>query len=254
MSFIDSIVGFGKQALGFVTGKSIGSQLARTALLGYALNRVVSSANKANQQQDQGVQLTVDPDTEHSVPVLYGDGYVTAKITDAVLADNNFDMWVCFTLCEKTGNLIDGTPSVISFKEIYVDGMRLGFADNGTTVSTIWDDSGNNSEQWANLIEVYPFSGGSNSPVNFYTESSGNTLPAYNIMPGWTSTDTMNDLVFCIMKFRYNSEKNRKLTSIGREIKVRLNNTMTEPGDCLYDYMTNTRYGAGIPAAEIEAQ
>ena len=254
MSFIDSIVGFGKQALGFVTGKSIGSQLARTALLGYALNRVVSSANKANQQQDPGTQLTLDPDTEHSVPVLYGEGYVTGKITDAVLAPNNFDMWVCFTLCERTGNLINGTPSAISFKEIYVDGMRLGFKDNGTTVSTIWDDSGNNSEQWADLIEVYPYSGGSASPVSFYTESAGNTLPAYNIMPGWTTTDTMNDLVFCIMKFRYNSEQNRKLTSIGREIKFRLSNTMTEPGDCLYDYMTNTRYGAGIPAAEILAQ
>jgi len=254
MSFIDSIVGFGKKALGFVGGDSIGGQLARTALLGYALNRVAASAQKANQQQDKGTQLTLDPDTEHSVPVLYGEGYVTGKITDAVLAPNNFDMWVCFTLCERTGNLINGTPSAISFKEIYVDGMRLGFKDNGTTVSTIWDDSGNNSEQWADLIEVYPYSGGSASPVSFYTESAGNTLPAYNIMPGWTSTDTMNDLVFCIMKFRYNSEQNRKLTSIGREIKFRLKNTMTEPGDCLYDYMTNTRYGAGIPAAEIEAQ
>ena len=256
MSFIDSIVGFGKQAFGFVTGKSIGSQLARTALLGYALNRVSASAQKANAaaRQDPGTQIEIDPDTEYSVPVLYGEGYVTGKITDAVLAPNNFDMWVCFTLCEKTGSLINGTPSVISFKEVYVDGMRLGFADDGKTVSTIWDDSANNSEQWANLIEVYPFNGGSNNPVNFTTESTGNSQPAYNIMPGWTATDTMNDLVFCIMKFRYNSEKNRKLTSIGREIKFRLSNTMTEPGDCLNDYMTNTRYGAGIPAAEIETQ
>lgn len=254
MSFIDSIVGFGKKAFGFATGTSIGSQLARTALLGYALNRVASSAQKANQQQDKGVQLTLDPDTEYSVPVLYGEGFVTGKITDAVMADNNFDMWVCFTLCEKTGNKIDGTASAISFKEIYVDGMRLGFKDDGTTVQTIWDDSANNSEQWADLIEVYPFSGGSTSPVSFYTESAGNSLPAYSIMPGWTSTDTMNELVFCIMKFRYSSEQTKKLTSIGREIKFKLSNTMTEPGDCLFDYMTNTRYGAGIPAAEIEAQ
>lgn len=253
MSFIDSIVGFGKKAFGFVTGSSIGSQLARTALLGYALNRVVSNAQKANERPDPGTQFEIDPDTEYSVPVLYGEGYVTGKITDAVMAPNNFDMWVCFTLCEKTGNKIDGTPSAISFKEIYVDGMRLGFKDNGTTVSTIWDDSANNSEQWADLIEVYPFSGSSTSPVSFTTEASGNTQPAYNIMPGWTSTDTMNDLVFCIMKFRYSSEQNKKLTSIGREIKFKLSNTMTEPGDCLYDYMTNTRYGAGIPTAEIEA-
>ena len=257
MSFIDSLVGFGKKAFGFATGSSIGGQLARTALLGYALNRVTASANKANAaqaQQDQGTELTVDPDTEFSVPVLYGEAYVTGKVTDAVLAANGFDMWVCFTLCEKTGNKIDGTPSVISFKEIYVDGMRLGFATNGKTVETIWDDSGNNGAQWADLIEVYPFSGGSTSPVSFATEGSGNTSPAYNIMPGWTSSDTMTDLVFCIMKFRYSSLQNKKLTSIGREIKVRLSNTMNQPGDCLNDYMTNTRYGAGIPAAEIESE
>jgi hypothetical protein len=27
---------------------------------------------------------------------------------------------------------------------------------------------------------------------------------------------------------------------------------MNKPGDVLYDYMTNERYGAGIPAAEIK--
>jgi hypothetical protein len=31
-----------------------------------------------------------------------------------------------------------------------------------------------------------------------------------------------------------------------------MKNTMTLPGDVLYDYMTNTRYGAGIPEAEIK--
>lgn len=254
MSFIDSIVGYGKQALGLVTGSSIGGQLARTALLGFALSRVAASANKANQQaqQDKGTELTLDPDSEYSVPVLYGDAYVTGKVTDAVLASNGIEMWVCFTLCEKTGNLISGTPSVISFKEIYLDGMRLGFKADGITVQTIWDDSGNNSEQWADLIEVYPFNGGSTSPVSFTTEVIGNTSPAYSIMPGWTSLHTMNDLVFCIMKFRYNSQQNKKLTSIGKEIKFRLSNTMKLPGDCLNDYMTNDRYGAGIPATEIQ--
>jgi hypothetical protein len=29
---------------------------------------------------------------------------------------------------------------------------------------------------------------------------------------------------------------------------------MTQPGDCLLDYMTNTRYGAGIAAQEIRSE
>jgi len=255
MSFIDKAIGFGKKALGFLGGNSIGSQLARTALLGYALNRVVKSANKANQNsQDSGNQITVDPDTEYSVPVLYGTGYVEGKITDAILASNNRDMWVCYTLCEQTGNLIDNTASVISFDEIYIDGLRIGFRDDGYTVSDIWDDSDNTSTQWDGLIEVYPFSGNSDSPTTFTTETAGNTQAAYNIMPNWSSTDTMDDLVFCIIKFRYSSKQDTKLTNIGRTVKVKLSNSMTLPGDCLNDYMTNTRYGAGIPSAEIDVQ
>jgi hypothetical protein len=254
MSFIDNIVGFGKQALGFLGGKSIGSQLARTALLGYALNRVSKSINKANEVPDQGVQIAIDPDTEFSVPVLYGTAYVSGKITDAHMSANNKDMWICVTLCEKTGNLINGTPSVISFEEMYIDNLRLGFQSNGITVSDIWDDSGNNSDRWNGLIEVYPFNGGSTSPTTFTTESTGNTANAYDVMPNWSSTDTMNDLVFCIIKYRYNSEKDKRLTSIGRDIKFKLSNTMTLPGDCLNDYMQNTRYGAGISSGEMDIQ
>lgn len=254
MSFIDKVVGFGKQALGFISGDSIGGTLARTALLGYALNRVAKSIAKANQPKDMGNQLTVEPDTEYSVPVLYGTGYVEGKITDAILADNNRDMWVCMTLCEVTGNLIDGTASEISFEELYIDGMRIGFRADGYTVSDIWDDSGNNSTQWDGLIEVYPFNNGSANPTGFTTESASNTANAYDLMPNWSSTDTMDELVFCIIKYRYNSTQQAKLTSIGSSVKFKLSNSMTLPGDCLNDYMQNTRYGAGIPAAEIDIQ
>lgn len=254
MSFIDKVVGFGKQALGFISGDSIGGTLARTALLGYALNRVAKSIAKANQPKDMGNQLTVEPDTEYSVPVLYGTGYVEGKITDAILADNNRDMWVCMTLCEVTGNLINGTASEISFEELYIDGMRIGFRADGYTVSDIWDDSGNNSTQWDGLIEVYPFNNGSANPTGFTTESANNTANAYDLMPNWSSTDTMDELVFCIIKYRYNSTQQAKLTSIGTSVKFKLSNSMTLPGDCLNDYMQNTRYGAGIPAAEIDIQ
>jgi hypothetical protein len=179
---------------------------------------------------------------------------VSGRITDAVMAANNFEMWVCVTLCEKTGNLIDGTPSAISFEEMYIDNMRIGFRSDGVTVETIWDDSGNSSNQWDGLISVYPFNGGSTSPTTFTTESTGNSANAYDIMPNWSSTDTMNDLVFCIIRFRYSSEQTKKLTSIGRDIKFKLSNTMTQPGDCMNDYLQNARYGAGISSAEIDIQ
>ena len=58
----------------------------------------------------------------------------------------------------------------------------------------------------------------------------------------------MSELVFCIVKIKYNKEKD--ITSLG-EMEFKLNNTLTLPGDVIYDYMTNERYGAGIDSAEI---
>jgi len=243
MSFIDTLGGLAKSAYGFLSGKGIANSLARTAILGYALNRTISNANKANEQPDPGTEVLIDPDTEYKIPVVYGSAYITGKITDAVMADNNTTMWLCLTLCEKTGKLIDDTQSVISFDEVYFNNFRLSFGSNGYSVDYIWDDSNNNSDVWANQIEVYPFNGGSTSPVYFTNETTGNTQNAYDIMPGWTSNHTMDNLVFCIVRINYN--KFKKLTNIG-EMKFKLTNTMSQPGDVLWDYMTNTRYGAGI--------
>lgn len=252
MSFIKKIGGLAKSAFGFLTNDGIGSTLARTALLGYALNRAQKSIAKANQasQPDPGTEITLNPDPNYKIPVLYGTGFVEGKITDAVLANNKTTMWICYTLCEKTGNLINGSPSTITFNKIYYNNLRLGFRDDGITSSYIWDDSDENSEVWDGLIEVYPFAGGSELPVQFASESTGNTQNAYDLFPGWDSTKQMEDLVFCLVKINYN--KFRKLTNIS-PIKVKLTNSMSQPGDVLYDYMTNTRYGAGVDAGEINA-
>jgi hypothetical protein len=253
MSFIDSIVGFGKKAVGFLGGDSIGGSLARTALLGYALNRVLKSANKSNQGiQDKGTQVTLDPDTEHSVPVVYGSAFVNGKIIDAHLETGNKNMWIAVVLSEKTGNLIDGTPSTISFEEMYIDNFRIGFNTDGVTVKNIYDDDEQSSNVWNGLIKVYPFNNGSTSPTNFTTESTGNSSNAYDIFPNWTSSHTMDNLVFCLIRFTYN--KKQKLTTVGKEIKFKLSNNMTKPGDVLNDYLQNNRYGAGIPSAEIDIQ
>src|SRR5210317_77148 len=254
MSFIDNIVGFGKKAIGFLGGDSIGGSLARTALLGYALNRVIKSANKGNDGiQDKGTQVTLDPDTQHSVPVLYGSAFVNGKVIDAHLEPGNKNMWLAVVLCEKTGNLIDGTPSVIGFEEMYIDNFRIGFDSDGVTVKNIYDDDENPSDVWNGLIKVYPFNDGSTSPTAFTTESGvGNTQNAYDIFPNWTSQHTLDKLVFCLIKFTYN--KKQKLTTTGKEIKFKLSNNLTKPGDVLNDYLQNNRYGAGISSAEIDIQ
>ena len=251
MSFVDKISGAIKGVGGFLKSNSIGANLAKTALLGFALNRVTKSIQKEqakNELKDQGTTVSVNPDPNNAVPIVYGDAYTSGVITDAHMESNNTTLWACLTLSEMTGNLIDGTASTMQFKEVYYNGFRLDFKADGFTVDTAYDDSGNSTDKFSGLIRVYPFVNGSTNPVNFYTEATGNSSNAYDLIPSWNSTDQMNGLVFAIVRLDY--DKRNRITNIG-DFKFRLSNSCFKPGDVLFDYMTNTRYGAGIPAAEI---
>jgi hypothetical protein len=67
-------------------------------------------------------------------------------------------------------------------------------------------------------------------------------------MPNWTPNHLCNDLVFAIVRVVYNKDKN--VTGLG-DLKFNVNNPLNNPGDVLLDYMTNTRYGAGITLEDI---
>lgn len=251
MSFFSSLLDIGSSALKYLGGSGVGPALARTAVTAFALNQVTKSINKKNDAtaQTTGNRIQLDPDTENAVPVLYGDAFVKPMITDAWLDSDNKTMYFALTLCEKTGNLLStGSPSVISFERVYYNDLQVTFRADGYTVASFSDEDGNTTTDPDGLIEIYPFSGGSQFPVNFTTQVNGNSQSADQLMPHWSAVYTMTDLVFAIVKIQYNKEKN--VTSLGNLV-FKLSNTMTLPGDCLYDYMTNTRYGAGIDPGEI---
>lgn len=267
MSFIDDIVDFGSQALdlgksaaGWLGGNSIGAGLAKTALLGYAMNQMSKNVNKQNSlpqttttpEPDRGVRLQVNPDTQHKIPVVYGSAYLGGIITDAEIANNNTTMYYAITVCERTGTkLSDSNPSSFVFEDIYWNDQRIVFNSDGITAAYTVDRDSNVDYSIAGLVKVYCYAGSSSEPVvpDNYTNTS--LLPADQIMPSWTTAHEMNDLIFVIVRVDYNKEKN--VTSIP-ELKFHISNDMNQPGDCLYDYMTNTRYGAGIDPTEIYSE
>lgn len=256
MSFIDDIVNVGKSVVGYIGGNSLGSSLARTALLAYAVNRMNASVNAENQTgdaannntPDPGVRLQVDPDPEHKIPVVYGSAFLGGIISEAVESNNNLRMTYCLTICERTGiRMSDSVQSTFAFNDIYLNGNRVVFHADGITVSYTSDKDGNIDYSPDGLIKIYCYAGNSNSgviPVGY----SGTPITAYSVIPGWTSANAMNDLVFAVVEVNYNKDKN--VTSLPT-VSFHITNTMNQPGDCIYDYMTSTRYGAGIPATEI---
>jgi hypothetical protein len=125
------------------------------------------------------------------------------------------------------------------------------FKPGGQIVAFTLDREGNIDNSLDALLEIRCYRNGSAAAVQPVGTTGGNMQSATAFIPGWSSTDTMSNLVFAVIKLTYNRE--RGITRIPN-INFTITNSMSLPGDCINDYMTNTRYGAGIPAREIYSE
>jgi hypothetical protein len=258
MSFLGSLFEVGKTAVGFLTGNSIGSQITRTVLTGLAVKKLGDINQKKNNEPssveaeatpDYGVREQVSADPNTKIPVVYGHAYTGGKIVDVRMTDNNQTMWYCMALCERTGvKMSDSVQSTITFRDIFYNNSRVVFKADGVTLDHIVDANGKIDRALDGLVEIYCYNNGSGNQVAVQDFPLASPNQAYNLMPSWTSTDAMNNLVFVLVKVSYNSERNT--AGLGNLV-AKLRNDMELPGDVLNDMMTNTNYGAGIAASDI---
>lgn len=251
MSFISDIVDFAGGAIEWLGSNSVGAQLAKTAALGFIVNQTQENTQRPNnavtpQAQDpipnRGVRLQVTANPENRIPVVYGQCHISGLMTDAEMVNNNQTLWLTYTICERTGTLLStSAQSVISFLNVYINDQQVVFDTNGYTVLHTLDRNGTIDRSLSGLVDIYLYNNGSTNGTNTAT-------PAYDLMPSWSNQYTMNELVFAVIKLTYNPE--RGLQKIP-EFRFHVSNTITLPGDAVYDYMTNTRYGAGIAPGEI---
>jgi hypothetical protein len=253
MSFLSGIANFGRKAIGFLSGDSIASSLVKTAVLGYAVNRLSKSAIKDNnsgtQNIDKGVRLQLNPNAESKIPVLYGDAYFGGNLSDAAMTNDNKTMWYCLTLAEVTGDKFsDSSATSYTFHDVYWNQQRIVFRADGITADYAVDSAGTIDRSISGLVKVYFYAGGSSAGLapDGYATSTPN---ADTVFPNWTSqTHPMADLVFALVRVDYNREKN--VTGIG-EMLFQVESDMKKPGDVFYDYMTSSVYGVGVSSAEI---
>lgn len=249
MSFLDGILSVGKSAIGPV------AQIAGLAFIASQMNKNTNAQNQIPGQStpaniDEGVRLQIPPASNNKIPVLYGTAFFGGVITDAAMTNTNKTMFYCLTLSEKTGTLLStSAPSDYVFKNIYWNDQRIVFKTDGITVDYTVDRDSNQDISLRDQVKIYCYKGSSAQPTIPENYTNTSTVNAALIMPGWTtSTHQMNDLVFAIVRVDYSREKN--VTGIG-DLLFHIQNSMNLPGDVLYDYMTNSRYGAGITATEI---
>jgi len=256
MSFLSGIKKYAKKSYKFLRGNSTASTLVKTAALAYLVYRLNRSANKDNDIDqipniDAGVRLQIPPAADNKIPVLYGTAFFGGIITDAQMTNNNQTMTFCLTLAEKTGTLRDGvTDSAYTFKDVYWNDQRIVFKSDGFTADYTVDRNGNFDRSIEGLVKVYCYAGGSDTPSIPTGYTNASYPPATDVMPEWdAATHTMEDLIFAVVEVNYNREKG--ITQLAK-MNFEIENSMKLPGDVLNDYMTNSRYGAGITASDLD--
>ena len=248
MSFLDGIT----ESFGGVITSVV--EIAALAFLAKQINANTTPANQSGSNATQttvtGSPITIQPSSENKVPVLYGSSYLGGTITDAVMTNANQTMFFAITISEKTGQVYStNTASDYTFHDIYWNNQRIVFQADGITCDYTVDTNSNVDSSLHNNLKIYCYKGNSDTPTIPSGYTNATPPKAYEVMPAWTSsTHAMSDLIFAIVELDYNQANS--ITSLGNII-FHIENTMKLPGDCLYDYMTNTRYGAGIDPSQI---
>ncbi len=182
-----------------------------------------------------GVRVQLAPDTGYRIPVVYGSAFQNGIITDAAISSDNQTMTYVLTLGEKTS----GTTTC---GDIFWNDKKLVFGSSTSpNVTSTIDEDGTTSTDYANNVEVYVYDGFGDNPIR-------GTVDAYTLVDHWTSTELNSGTVFAIIKVTYDQEA--QLTGLGT-MTFNLTNSLTNPADVFEDFLTNTRYGAGIASGDI---
>ena len=230
----------------WLTSGSVGAMVART-VLSIGLSKLI--ANRAGTKAAGGdapsARFQLRPSTTNKVPLIYGSGYYGAVMTDAIISTDNTTMWYVMACAE-----VPDTGS-ISFGSMYLDNRLVTFdGTDQTKVVSLTNNAGQVDDKISGNMFIYKYSNGSSSGVN--TAQTAIQILQNSAIPvdrRWTSTNTMDDTAFVIVKLIFNTDK--QVTGLG-ELKFNMINTITKPGDVFLDYLQNSRYGCSIPVTQID--
>lgn len=233
---------------------------AEAAVASFAIQMVASSivsstfasdppnSGLSNQSSlNTGVNLQVAPATNNKLPVVYGNSFIGGTITDLSITTDNQDLYYVMSLCEVTGG---SSPDTITFGDIYFGGKLCVFdgTDQTKVVGLTDQSTGTTDNTVSGHLYIYLYNNGSNSPVNS-SQSAISVMQSSGLTYTWDSTKLMSNCAFAIVHLNYN--QNAGITNI-QQTQFEITNSRNSAGDVLYDYLSNTRYGAAIPTSQID--
>lgn len=230
--------------------------------LAFAINMVASSIiskafgpegpnfNDAQGNPNPGSRAQVPPAGDNKLPVVYGSAYVGGIVTDLSITQDNQKLYYVLTLAECTNTEQGGTPDTYTFGDVYWGGKKVVFdgTDQYKVASLLDESTGLYDTSVAGKLEFYLYSNGSNSPVNS-TKTAIEVMQSSGLVYQWDANKLMSNCAFAIVKITYSQKAN--LTGLN-QTKFQLTNSRTKPGDCFYDYLTSSRYGAAISSSNID--
>ena len=198
-----------------------------------------------------GTRIQLAPNTGNKIQVVYGDVLTSGPICDAAISNENQTMHYFTVLSETTDS---GTFSLGS-QGIRFGDKLLNFGTGATAhqIVSIYDANGTSVTNWAGKIRVRIYAGGT-ATLNQIFPVPGGLTPAVDatlMMPHWTTTTDYKatDLVFAMIEIDYDAEEG--LTNMDA-MTFNIVNSLKSPGNVAVDYMTNSRYGAGIANTLID--
>jgi hypothetical protein len=227
-------------------------------IISTAASFVVSKMFGPDTNQDkQGARQQLPPSARNSIPIVYGDAYLSGNFVDAVLTTDQKTMYYVMAISHISP---DGQFTYDTTDFWYGDKKIAFDSTDQTQVISLKDQAGNVDTKIIYNMYIYLYTStvaGAISPINT-TLSPDVVMGGTDIASGlrWASTNRqMNGLAFAIIKMNYNQDAGttalqRLLFKVSHNLK---STGAAKPGDVLYDYLTNTKYGAAVDAAEVNS-
>ena len=209
------------------------------------VNMIRTSDNQTASEEDAvnpAIRIQNAPDPDYKIPVLYGRATFGGTLTDICRVTGTNEFQFVFTLAMSTGSTIDGTASSYELNGVYLNDQKINFNAAGQVAVNLEDVDGTLNTNYANKIGVYVFNNSSNHILPAGHEDQ-TQLDARNVFATWGPNHGMPGILFAIVRIIYDPDLGFDEIP---QMTFDISNSLSLPGDVLYDYMSNTVYGCGI--------